>query len=335
MMRVAGKVGFVAVALSLVATASAYAIPSRGMLTDQMTTAAVPGGGASIGTRTFMSTGFEAAEGFAIGTISGQTAAGGKWNCQGSANAIPPGPGCAATQVLTSAATDPNAALNAGGIVGKGNGSAQSLFMTKNWNFPGATLRGVRTPTITDFTQSTLNFDYRMDDAGGASYLIIPQAPTQAKRITNIYFYYTGYTYILDDADGHGPGTGLTYRNVGSFNYDQWTTMQMVLNQPARTFTLGAGSDKDHLAPLCYTPVGSGPVCTFDLGATLAVGLGDQFEEVVFLDDNFQNTGLGEISGDGRGPGLYIDNIQLKPEPGSIALLAAGALLALRRKVAR
>lgn len=314
MMRVVGKVGFVAVALSLIATASAYAVPSS------VSTAAFPSEGA-VGPRTFLGTGFEASEGYNIGSISTQQG----WRCSGSVNAFPPGPGCPGTQV--------GSPLNSGGVVPKGNGSAQGLFVTQNMNFPNGTLRFAFSPKFKDPTMSTLNVDFRIDDNFGANYYIVPQAPSQGKVVTYLYFYYTGYMYILEDADGHGPGTSAVFRNVGAFTYDQWQTAQITVDHVARLMTVGVGEDKQHLTPLCYNGA-NGPVCTFDLGASAATGLGDLFEEVLAGSDNNQNTGLGSVSG-APDPGMYVDNIQLKPEPGSLALLAAGALLALRRRTAR
>lgn len=312
MMRVVGRISTVAVALSLVAATAAMATPARVDLSDSMNF--IPGGDTGAGPRTFTGTGFEPSDGFGLGSISAVNG----WRCFGAANATPPGPRCSPPGVVANFKDPPRPA----------NGS-QFYELTNNLNHPQPTNIGGFTPKFKDFTLDTLNFDFKMDDNGGAHYEVVPQTPLGAQVNTRFYFDYGGYMYVLHDVNNDN--TTGAYIKIGTWNANQWDTYQLVFNHAAGTFTAWRGPDKGNLTQLCDIETGLG--CVFnEFGGTTGF-----IEEVVLLSDNFQNTGLGSFSGHPQsGDGAaYVDNIVLKPEPGTLAMLGAGLVLALRRRRAR
>lgn len=296
MMRVVGRVGLVAVAVALYATSSAQA--SALSRANAVGLNAIPGVD-GISARNFTGTGFEASEGFTLGTISNNNG----WHCLGASTAFPPGPRCPGD------GTD--------GIVAKGNGSLQSAFISQNFNYPGGTLTGFRPPRIKNETPQILQWDMRVDDNFGSNYYVGPQhiysAPTGVPG--RVVFGYSGYLYMLDVIGG----TQAFYQPAAhpTFPIDTWFTFQMVMDYANHTIGYYIGPDKNNLA-LVYqsTDFGSNAVYAID--------------DMIFASDQYQNTGFGPISGNTAG--AYIDNFYLKPEPGTFAMLAAGVLLVVRRR---
>lgn len=311
MMRVVGRISTVAVALSLVAASAAMATPARVDLSNSMNF--LPGGDTGAGPRTFSGTGFEPGEGYGVGTISNVNG----WRCFGAANATPPGPRCSPPGVVPNWKDPP------------GNQGAQFFELTNNLDHPQPTNIGAFTPKFKDFTLPILNWDFKMDDNGGAHYEVIPQTPLGGQVNTRFYYDYGGYMYVLHDVNNDNV-TGA-YIKLGSWTPNVNLTYQLVFDHAAGTFTAWVGSDKDNLMQLCDIETGLG--CVFnEFGGTTSF-----IEEVVLLSDNFQNTGLGSFSGHPQsGDGAaYFDNVVLKPEPGTLAMLGAGLVLALRRRRAR
>jgi len=296
MMRVVGKASVVAIALSLVVTGSAMAAGQF----HSFSPSAIPTDAGGISPRDFLGTGFEQSEGFNVGDTMNPIEMG--WKCRLPAN---------------------NPPLCGGEVAPKGNGSAQSFQVHQNFAYPVGTLAGVRTPTITSVQLNTLNWDFRMDDNGGATYFMLPQAPSQGFVTAYFGYQWTGYIYAVAYTDaGHSNFAAIPL----GFWDTNWNTYQMKLSNPGAadtTLTFYAGPDKDHLTQLCDITDGQ---CDF-------YPAGTQFEEALLVSDNAQNTGAGSY--DGAAPSGYFDNIVLKPEPGTLAMLGAGLVLALRRRTAR
>lgn len=312
MTRVVGRFVMVLVLTSLFAVSTANAIGTR-VGDPGEAKFALPGGESGVGPRTFVGTGFEQSQGYNLGSVSAVNG----WRCFGSANAYPaagPGPRCPGT--LTNNTTLPHVDPNGtgtllAGVTDKGNGSPQGYRLTQNFNFPSPTNIGAFTPKFKNWTDATLNFDLRIDDDGGANYHIVPQAPAQGFVTTRWLFYYTGYIYALDYIAGTA-----TFVNIGTWTAGQWQTYQMNFDYTNLTIEFLAGPDKDNLTLL----------------HTGNMAFATTVEELVIFSDNFQSTGGGSVLGNPHGPGGDVDNIIFKPEPGTLAMLGAGALLAIRRR---
>jgi len=259
--------------------------------------AAYVSGSESIGPRTFNGTGFEASEGYNLGTCSAQNG----WRSFGANNPTPPGP------------RDPDTSIN---DLKLESGKTRTLLLDENASFPTGTNIGCFTPRFKNAENPRLNLDIKVDDVLGANYLLNPQAPTQGFSTARAIFYYDGDTIlILDDLDGPGPG-GLSFQTA-AFNYDPgvWYTYEFEMDVANSRVRHYIGPDKNNLQ-LIYD--------AYMWGGTL-------IEELVLFSDNFQRLGGGSVTGQGPA-GAYIDNILSKPEPSTLALLAIGGLALIRRR---
>lgn len=289
MMRVVGRM-FVVAAIASVAVASvANADPVRTMDTSPLSYVSPLDAG---GPRAFMSAGFEASEGYALGTCSANNG----WRSFGSANATPPGPRAPT------------------GVTGLQGNPGQSLLLDQNPNFPNGTNIGCFSPAFMNPQLPTMNVDVMVDDLGGDDYYVNPQAPSQGFTTARVVFSYGGNIFVLDDLDGAGPG-GLSFEDTGvSFGLAEWGTLQITLDPANARIYYSYGPNKDSLVQIYDGYMFGGSI----------------IEEAVLFSTNFQNTGGGSLTG---GPaGTYMDNLVLKPEPATLALLGLGTLLVVRRR---
>lgn len=226
----------------------------------------------------FTGTGFEASEGWALGAANQQG-----W------------------QLGASDAGYNVAATNK-------NGSVNSVQMSKNALAAQGNTQLLFSPLNNNNTLTQVCFDFKMDDAEGANYAIIAQAPSQALLTWRVEFDYGGNIFVLSQND-----LGQTvFVNTGvPWNGNVWETFRVDVNASLGTIE--------------YRRNGS----LFFTGALLG---GTINEQVVLLHDNFQDfPGNTSISG---GPiAAYFDNVELKvPAPGALALLGLGGLIAGRRR---
>lgn len=135
----------------------------------------------------------------------------------------------------------------------------------------------------------------------GADYDVVPQAPSQGFLSARVKFNFAGPIYVLDDTGG-----GLAFINTGT----DWTADAGTYKE--LRIELDAGADTiDYYwgGSLIYSSVAG-------------VFAGSSVEQVVLLSDNWQNPGENG----------NFDNLNVIPEPASLALLAVGGLALVRRR---
>lgn len=208
--------------------------------------------------------------------------------------------------VLNGSPADPSQGQD---VVAFGN-PGQSLKTGKDFRYNcGDRIRGSRHPNL-DSTLNVISADVYIDSAaaGGADFFLQPQSNTFGYVTSRVRFTYQGQILVPDFAAG-------VYIDAGIVEYDVWRTIQMVhhfdLVNP--TYDVYYGPDKDNLVLIAS-------------GAGAVSFTGGTYNDFVWNSDNCQ-----EFSAD-INASAYLDNFQNKPEPGSLALLGVGALLALRRR---
>lgn len=145
-----------------------------------------------------------------------------------------------------------------------------------------------------------VSVDFATNDAAGADYDIIPQAPTQGFLTARMKFSWTGDILVLDDT-----GTGLNFIDTGvDFVADgAYRNVSIIIDSINNSIDYYNGS-------LIYSSVAG-------------VFAGTAVEQVVLVSDNFQNA-------DGWGD---FDNLSITvPAPGAIALMGLGGLVVSRRR---
>jgi hypothetical protein len=272
---------------------AASADPVRTYSTDGAAFVAPEGGG--VGPRAFTGTGFELGEGYSIATCSNNNG----WRAFGSANLTPPGP-------------------RHGFIEGPGvgnNGSDNAGFITHLAAHPDGTRVGCFSPTFMNPLDPIINVDINVDDILGMDYVLNPQSPAQGYTTTRVFLYYTGAVAVIDDLDGPGPGGASIELTTFSYTAGSYFTFQFVFDFAGGSIDYYAGPDKDNLGLIydgnTWTPA-------------------TQVDEMVVFGYNFASFG-GSASGRPLA-GMYFDNLVMKPEPGTLAMLAIGAVVALRRR---
>ncbi len=258
---------------ALAATAPSGAFAGIGALTDIHAGAIAPPvlrGGVG-----FIGTGFEADQGWLTGPLNGQQA----W---------------AASPAFDVVATNKN-------------GSVNSLQVHKNTGAAQGSSQLAFSPLNLDNLRTQVCFDFKMDDAAGANYSVIGQAPSQSLLTWRVEFDFGGHVFVVDrDQTGQ-----LAYVDTGlSWGRFTWDHFQIDVGDQAIEYRRNG--------ELFYTGERFG---------------GTANEQLVVRSDNYQDfAGNTSISG---GPiAAYIDNIELRavPGPGALALLGLGGLVAMRRR---
>lgn len=220
-------------------------------------------------------TGFENSEGFAIGGLPQNG-----W---------------------TEFAATPNAASISGAHPAAGT---QHLRIVKDTTAASGALSGGFSPNSGALAANhyIVSVDFATNDAGGADYDVVPQAPSQGSLSARMKFSWTGDILVLDDI-----GAGLAFVDTGiNFSADgQYRNVTIDINALANTI------DYYYDGSLIYSSV-------------TGIVAGTSVEQVVLLSDNFQvGAGWGDF-----------DNLSvtLVPAPGAVALLGLGGLVAGRRR---
>jgi hypothetical protein len=152
-------------------------------------------------------------------------------------------------------------------------------------------------------------------NSGGADYGLFAQAPSLGSQTIQVRFYYAdadgdtlpGELLVLTDTNGPAAG-GVTYAVTG-VEYDQTLTYQEV------RAVLHPGT---HMIDYYYAGVFIGSASgLYDAGGNPV----NRIEQVLFGDDQYQLPG----------EAAFWDDVNVTPEPGSLALLLLGAAAALRR----
>lgn len=175
---------------------------------------------------------------------------------------------------------------------------------------PPGRVRGARANNL-DPTFSVMNTDIYIPGvaAGGADFVLQPQAVFLGWSTARVRFTYTGQILVADFINGVYIDTGI------GVAYDNWMTVEFVMH-PAptgATYDVYLGPDKQNLV---LVVAGAGAVDS-------SQGFIDNY---AVYGDNCQNFAADPNEG------AYLDNVEHKPEPGSLALLAIGGLLAARRR---
>lgn len=223
----------------------------------------------------FVGTGFEAGEGWVTGALNGQQA----WAASPAFDVVPTNK----------------------------NGSVNSLQVHKNPGAPQGTSQLAFSPLNFDTMRTRVCFDFKMDDAAGANYSVIGQAPSQSLLTWRVEFDYGGHVYVVD----RDPAGQLAFVDTGlAWGRFTWDHFQIDVGEQAIEYRRNGA--------LFYT------------GARFGA---DANEQLVFRSDNYQDF-AGNTSISGGTIAAYIDNIEVRaaPAPGACALLALGGLAATRRR---
>jgi hypothetical protein len=146
------------------------------------------------------------------------------------------------------------------------NGGSQHLRISQDPAVAAGTLLGAFSPVATDLVvdASTMTVFVNIGAVGGASYDVVPQAPSQSFLTARVSFAFSGDILVLDD-----PGTGLTFVDTGvDYTPGTYVALQIDVDPGANTI------DYFYNGVLIYSSAGG-------------VFAGTLIEQVVLLSDNF------------------------------------------------
>ena len=144
----------------------------------------------------------------------------------------------------------------------------------------------------------SLSVEIAISATGGADYDVVPQAPSQGFLSARVKFNVLGDILILDD-----PGLGLAFIDSGT-NWTAGAYKNLTIDLDAGANTI----DYFYDGALIYSSVAG-------------VFAGTSFEQTVLLSDNFHIGDTGDF-----------DNLNVTPEPATLALIGFGALALIRRR---